>query len=123
MTSMTVHRSSPRPTTRRRVTSARWSRRIPVELALAVVGFLAAIAGTWLAPVPVALIVAAATGSLDHAGGFLDLGTTFLVVTLPVVAIWLLGALGTHRAIRQLGGLNSGDRAAIAELMQLLKEA
>lgn len=47
-------------------------------------------------------------------------GWQFLAVTAPVMGIWLFGAVLTKRAIRQLGGINAGDRAAIAELHCML---
>lgn len=51
-----------------------------------------------------ALLVFAATGSSVAAAAVMALALPFLAITIPVTAIWFLGAVGTLLTVRRLRG-------------------
>jgi hypothetical protein len=88
---------------------------------LTLIAALTAIGGAIGPAVAFALLVAATTGSLVWATHVLALGGSFLAVTTPTAAVWLLWAIQTRRTIRRLAILHDReDRAAFAELNALL---
>ena len=82
---------------------------------------VAAIGGAWLSSATVAIVVVAATGSVDHVQSVFGLGTAFVLVTTSMSALWLLGALRTRAVCRRVAGLTEADRRAVAELNRLLE--
>jgi hypothetical protein len=83
-------------------------------------GVVVFMAGAVLPAVMIAGLAGAATGSRDVAAGVAADELPFLLAAAAATAVWLVGAFQTRRAIQRLGGLNDGDRAAIAELHRLL---
>ena len=71
---------------------------------LTAVAVLAAIVGALVSAAMLAVVVALTTGSLEVAAHVLVLSVPFLAVTMPTMAIWLIGGAGTRHTIRRLRG-------------------
>jgi hypothetical protein len=71
-------------------------------LRLAAIALAAAVAGAALPATAFALFVGSVTGSEVAAASVAAMGLPFLAITIPTMAIWLLGAIQTERAIRRL---------------------
>src|SRR3954469_972932 len=71
-------------------------------LRLAFIALTAAGAGAALPATAFALLVASATGSWVAAASVAAMGIPFLAITIPTMAVWLLGVIQTERAIRRL---------------------
>jgi hypothetical protein len=64
----------------------------------------AAVVGAAAPALCAAVLVVAATGSGTAAGAVMALALPFLAITIPTMAIWLLGAVGTRQTIRRMAG-------------------
>jgi hypothetical protein len=88
---------------------------------LTLIAALTGIGGAIGPAVAFALLVLVTTGSMVWATHVLALGGSFLAVTTPTAAAWLLWAVQTRRTIRRLAILHDrADRAACAQLNALL---
>jgi hypothetical protein len=110
------------PTSRLQIVTQGATRRRLDRSLVGLVGLAVFVAGIGavLPAVSLAVLAGIQTGSGEVAAGVARLALPFLAISAPVTAIWLMGAIGTGRATGRLGGLNDGDRAAIAELHRLL---
>ena len=90
------------------------------RMGLVLLGVVVFMVGAVLPAVMIAGLAGAATASRDVAAGVAADELPFLLAAAAATAVWLVGAIQTRRAIQRLGGLNEGDRAAIAELHRLL---
>jgi hypothetical protein len=68
-------------------------------IALVAVAAMTAVAGAAGPAIVAGVLAAAATGSWSAAAAVAGLGLPFIAVTAPAMAIWLLGAIGTRRAV------------------------
>ena len=121
MAMMTLHPGHPL-TARPVVARPRIRHRALDRLTLVLLAPTSAIAGALLSAGAVSLLVVAAGGSPALGLVVVRLWLPFLVVTVPVMGVWLVGALATSRAIRSVGGgISAADLAAFAVLERLLE--
>ena len=103
------------------IADRRVSPRTRDAIGLAAAAGAVAIGGAWLSSAIVAIVVVAATGSVDGFQAVFALGAPFVGVTAPISAFWLLGAIRTRAACRRFAGLTEADRRAMAELHRMLE--
>ena len=79
-------------------------------LELTAIAAITAVTGPIASAVAIGLVGSASTGSWGALGAIARLSAVFVLITIPMTAIWLLGAIQTRRAIRRLRASNDRRR-------------